>query len=268
MKKSFALSLIVSVLCITIYPLLWMFLSSFKTNREIYKPSLLFPAKFDWYAFQNLFDSSYLPFVEIFSNSLILSVSQAILATLVSAGAGYCLAVYKFRINSLVLGLALIIILVPKQTLAVPIFDWLSWLGWRGNLISLLLPGAVSGLGVLFFYQIFRQFPNEWIELARMEGLSPSKTFTLLIPLVFPGVVTFFFLHFVLSFQEHLLPLLLLDDQSMTLPMALAKLKDSSHRIPEAVGMAASTLSTKLAKMVLMVVKSFSKPWIASFGAT
>ena len=60
-----------------------------------------------------------------------------------------------------------------------------------------------------------------------------------------------------LSFQEHLLPLLLLDDQSMTLPMALAKLKDSSHRIPEAVGMAASTLS--ILPMLLLFILAFKK---------
>ena len=73
--------------------------------------------------------------------------------------------------------------------------------------------------------------------------MSAWRTFQLLVPLAFPGLVTFFLLHFVLSWQEHLLPLLALDEESMTLPLALTKLRDASFRIPEAVSMAAATLS-------------------------
>ena len=40
----------------------------------------------------------------------------------------------------MILFLTLLIVLVPKQTIAVPMLDWMSWLGWRGSLFSLLLP--------------------------------------------------------------------------------------------------------------------------------
>ena len=97
---------------------------------------------------------------------------------------------------------------------------------------------------VLFFLQIFRNISDEWIDLAKIEGLNHYQTFLLLLPLIKPGLISFFLLHFVLCFHEHLLPLLMLDDENLTLPLALAKLKkDSSHRIPESVGMAASLLS-------------------------
>ena len=48
------------VLCL--YPFLWMFLSSFKTNREIYQPTLLFPDSYDWGAYASLFGGEYLSF--------------------------------------------------------------------------------------------------------------------------------------------------------------------------------------------------------------
>jgi trehalose/maltose transport system permease protein len=76
-----------------------------------------------------------------------------------------------------------------------------------------------------------------------VEGYSGIRTFCLLLPLIGPALVTYGLLHFILSWQEHLLPLLLLNDQNLTLPIALSKLRDSSHRIPEAVGMAAGVLS-------------------------
>ena len=230
-----------ALLCL--YPLLWMFLSSFKTNREIYEPTLLFPQSYEWGAFASLLNGEYLAFFQSFGNSLVLSGGQAFLATMVSAGAGFALAKFRFRWAGVFFFLARMLIIFPKQSLAVSMFEWLGILGWQGSLWSLMLPGAVTGLGVVFFLQLFRNLPDEWLEIARIEGLSAWRTFQLLVPLAFPGLVTFFLLHFVLSWQEHLLPLLALDEESMTLPLALTKLRDASFRIPEAVSMAAATLS-------------------------
>ena len=52
-------------------------------------------------------------------------------------------------------------------------------------------------------------------------------------------MITYCILHFFLCWQDHLLPLLILGSDQLTLPLALAKLADSSYRIPEAVGLAA-----------------------------
>lgn len=241
----------------SMYPFLWMFLSSFKTNQEIYKPTLLFPSHFDWQAYTDLFSSTYIPFLQVFSNSFGLAVGQAILATGISAGVGFALSKCSFRGSGALLSLVIFIVLVPKQTLAIPTFDWMSWLGWRGSLLSLLLPGAVTGLGVLFFFQVFRHVPDEWLDLARIEGLNRFQAYLGLLPLISPGLVTFFLLQFVLCFHDHLLPLLLLNDENMTIPLALSKLKDSSHRIPESVGMAASTLS--LIPILILFILAFGR---------
>ena len=85
--------------------------------------------------------------------------------------------------------------------------------------------------------------PDELVDVSKVEGLRPFRFFILIIPLFAPSLVTYFMLHFALCWQEHLLALLLLDDSQLTLPLALAKLSDSSHRAPEAIGMAAATLS-------------------------
>lgn len=243
MKKFFFYFPLIGSAVAFVYPFVWMFLSSFKTNREIYDPTTLMPGNFNWAAYEMLFDEESLTFLQFFYNSLFLSVGQAILATIVAVGAGFGLAKFRFTGASLVLVVAISLILIPRQILAIPMFEWLNWLGWQGSLWSLLLPGAVTGLGVVFFLQVFRNFPSEWIELAKIEGMSPLRTLIILVPLFSPALVTFFILHFVLSWQEHLLPLLLLDDDNITLPLALTKLRDSSYRIPVSVTMAAATLS-------------------------
>ena len=99
--------------------------------------------------------------------------------------------------------------------------------------------------------------PTGMDRLGNIGGNEYAANLCLLLPLIMPGLITFFLSTFVLSYQEHLLPLLLLNDQNMTLPLALAKLKDSSHRIPESVGMVVATLS--LIPVLGLFVLVFSK---------
>ena len=85
MKKLLVNGFIGVALVVCIYPFAWMFFSAFKTNREIYQPTLFFPEDYEWDAFSGLFSGTYLPFLEYFSNSIFISGFQALLATFVTA---------------------------------------------------------------------------------------------------------------------------------------------------------------------------------------
>ena len=190
-----------------------------------------------------LMNGQFVDFGEGLWQSFFIASSQSLLATLVSALVGGVWAHYSFRGKTLLVGAAWIRMRIPRQALVVPIFEWFNFLGWTGSSWSLILCGIASGLGVIFFTQSFRHLPDELMETSRLEGFSPWRVFVLILPLFAPGLVTYFLLHFALCWQEHLLALLLLDDSNLTLPLTLAKLSDSSHRAPEAIGMAAATLS-------------------------
>ena len=176
------------VLCL--YPFLWMFLSSFKTNREIYQP-LLFPIPMTG---EHMLPCSV---VNIFPSSPLSQLLGLVLRTSIFSHpgirrGGFCIGQISFEMGGVSLFLAVLLVVLPKQTLAVSMFEWLSLFGWHGSLWSLILPGAVTGLGVIFFLQLFRNLPDEWLEIAKIEGLSPLRSFQLLLPLAFPGLVTFF----------------------------------------------------------------------------
>ena len=110
---------------------------------------------------------------------MVISGLQAFFATLVTAMAAFVFAKYNFRFKSLLFGVAILVILIPKQTIAVPLFDWMLLLGLHGSRWSMVLPGIASGLGIVFFTQSFKQIPNELIELAKVEGFSLFRTFLL-----------------------------------------------------------------------------------------
>ena len=149
------------VLVACIYPFAWMFFSSFKTNREIYRPAQLLPEDYEWDSYSALWSGEYLPFLDYFMHSILVSGGQAILATLVTAAAGFAFAKFGFRGSGWLFGVAVLVILVPKQALAVPLSN--GWRGWAGRRPLVAdSPGVASGLGVIFFTQVFRKVPGNW----------------------------------------------------------------------------------------------------------
>jgi ABC-type glycerol-3-phosphate transport system permease component len=243
MVRFLSRSFLLLVLVLTAYPFVWMLLASFKSNQQIYKPDQLIPTSFDPFAFRILFSNDLFLFNEVLVRSILLSGGQALFACLVTAAAGYAIAKGNFRGRKLIFCAAILLILFPKQAMSLFLFEWMSVLGLTGDVYGFLLSGVASGLGVVFFTQVFRKVPTELVDLSLLEGQSHTGCFLSLLPLMMPALITYGMIHFVLSWQEHLLPLLVLGNDQLTLPLALAKLSDSSYRVPEAVGLAAGVLA-------------------------
>ena len=231
-------------------PFLWMVLGMFKTNAEIFQPmaKAFFPANYDWQNVAALLEGRLegrrFPFLAFFGNSLIVSLGQALGAVALSAMAGYAFARFSFRGRRLLFVLAVALILVPRQLFAVPLVSWVDALGMSDSLLGVMLPGVVTGLGVIYFTQVFRQVPGEYFQAARICGASEPRVFLAVLPLVWPALLSYGMIHFILAWHEHLIPMLvLLSESKQTLPLALAKLYDVSQRTPQGVQMAASTFA-------------------------
>jgi multiple sugar transport system permease protein len=227
-------------------PFLWMALGMFKTNAEFFQPlaKAFFPAHYDWQNVADLLGGKWVPFWNVFGNSLIVSLGQALGAVALSAMAGYAFARFSFRGKRLLFVLAVALILVPRQLFAVPLFSWVNALGLSDSLLGVMLPGVVAGLGVIYFTQVFRQVPEEYLQAARVCGATELRVFLTVLPLVWPALLSYGMIHFILAWHEHLIPMLVLTTETkQTLPLALAKLYDVSQRTPQGVQMAASTFA-------------------------
>ena len=227
-------------------PFLWMVLGIFKTNAEFFQPltSAFFPAHYEWQNVVELLEGKWVPFWDVFGNSLMVSLGQALGAVALSAMAGYAFARFSFRGKRVLFVLAVALILVPRQLFAVPLYIWVNTLGLMDNLMGVILPGVVTGLGVIYFTQVFRQVPEEYLQAARVCGAPEFRVFMTVLPLVWPALLSYGMIHFILAWHEHLIPnLVLFSDTNRTLPLALAKLYDVSHRTPQGVRMAASTFA-------------------------
>ena len=179
------------------YPFLWMLLSSFKTNREIYNPGNLLPDSFDPFAYRLLFSGDFIDFYDVLFRSILLCGGQAILSCLVSTAVGFALAKGRFRGKIILSGVSLLIILyLILSAMSLSLFEWMASMDMTGSFYGLLATGVASGLGVIFFTQVFRKVPDELIDLARVEGGASLHSFLCFLLLVKPALITYFILHF------------------------------------------------------------------------
>jgi multiple sugar transport system permease protein len=227
------------------FPFAWMFFATFKPNPEIFRPWPLLPRSFHLDYYRALLDGSLIPFPRQFANSLIVASVQTALVLVLVVPVGYAFAQHRFRGKGALYALVLASVVLPQQALALPLFAWIFRLGLYDTLAATILPGAVSGLGVIFFTLVFRRVPQELVDLSRGEGASESRVLLTLLPLVAPAVLTFGLIHFVLAWQEQLIPLVMLGTTSnKTVPVGLASLYGSNIRYPYGVLMAGCLLTT------------------------
>ena len=153
-KRGFLSSLLVGMLlCFTIllslFPIVWVILSSFKTNAAILSDPFSLPTSFSLEPYSYIF-SKY-DFIGYFLNSTLVSLSATLLALLIYAMGAYVFAKYNFPGKNLLFILYSITLLVPAQSKAQPIFSLLIHLNLYDSLPGLSLVYISMGLAMSTF---------------------------------------------------------------------------------------------------------------------
>ena len=226
------------------FPFLWMLLAGFKIDAEIFKPFPIFPKTFEPHHYQALLSSQWIPYPRQFLNSLFIAASQTILGTSFACAAGYLFAKFDFRGKRILFVFAVLTVLVPRQVMILPLFTWMNTLGLLDTPWAVILPGAASGIGLLWFTAVFRRLPDGLLDMARTEGAGEYRVFWTALPLIKPALIAFAMIQFTLAWQEHLMPLVMLFTKSrMTVNIGLASLHAGSIRAPYGLIMAGCTLT-------------------------
>lgn len=194
--------------------------------------------------YDHLAQYQYFDFRKVFTNSLLVALLHCFGAVTLSATAGYVFAKIDFKGKKFFFTLAILVILIPKQALILPLFEWINFIGLSNSHAGIVLPGALNAIGLLFFTQIWKQVPDDLLDICRLEGASELRTFVHALPLISSALLSFALLDFIMSWNEHLLPLIVLQSpDKQTLPLALSQLMGASLGEPLAVIMAGATFT-------------------------
>lgn len=209
-----------------VYPFLLSLASSFKSRAELAaSPVLPWPDEVTVRAWELVFLRSEFPTWMV--NSTIVTVAATLMRLFLDSLAGYSLARLRWRGRGLVFAGVLAILSVPPIVLTVPRFLLLKELGLLNSYTGLVLPLAVDAVGIFIAKQFFEALPRELEEAARIDGANIWQTYWhVVLPLARPALVTLTILSFQGTWNEFLLPLIVVraSPEHWTLPLGLSTL--------------------------------------------
>lgn len=167
-------------------------------------------------------------FDRMFVNSLVLSMSAALIATVLAAGAAYGFTRFRFAGRGVLLGGLIGMMAIPAIVVIVPLFVLMSDLGLVNQRASGILAEAGIQLpfAVFLLYSYMNDLPAELFEAAEVDGASRWRQFVeIALPLSRPALATTFVISAIYAWNDLLIPLVLWQtEQLTTLMVGLATL--------------------------------------------
>ena len=226
MQRKKIISKTVIILCCIIlaaffiFPILLLFINSFKSLKEIYISVLQFPKTLNLDNYISAFKE--LDYLNAIKNSLIITCTVTAANVICCAMAAWVLVRYKTKTSKLIFTIFSVAVLVPFQCVMLPL------LAEMGKLNMINMPGLMlvnlgfgSSMSIILFHGFMKNVPVELEEAASIDGASqPRIFFTIVLPLIKGIAVTVAILNVMSLWNDYLLPSLTINRSgTQTLPL-------------------------------------------------
>ncbi len=204
-------------LAVTVIPIVFMLMTSVKSQSEVFTNPLLLPQSIQWDNFIRAWVSADIPARTV--NSAVILVGSVLLSTITGAAAGYvCARITPRWIGAGITGLFALGLLLPVQSALVPLFTQMQSLGLLGTVVPIILVDAALQLPltVVIFSAFFHVLPEEVEEAAFLDGASRLRVlFSIVIPLSRPAIATSVILSSVAAWNDYFVALIFSTDTAI-----------------------------------------------------
>jgi multiple sugar transport system permease protein len=222
------LGLLALTLAALIYvaPLVIMVVGSLKPDAQVLSEAgtarALFPAQASLENYRDVFER--VSFGRYLFNSVWITFWVVAAGLLVNSLAGYALARLAWPGRRVVLTAVLAIMIIPLETIAIPLFYQVVQIGWRDDYLVQILPFVANAFSIYLFYVFFRALPPSLEQAAQLDGAGPWRTYFLVIaPNAKPAFASVAVLTFLMQWGNYLWPLLVTTGERVRpLPLAIA----------------------------------------------
>jgi multiple sugar transport system permease protein len=249
------------------FPLFWMVVTSLKPQWELFqRPPSMLPQQPTFEHYWRLLEET--PFLTYFGNSVILAcATTAVVIALATLGA-YSLVRYSYRGRESLAFLVLFTYLLPSVVLILPLYLMMVWLGLSNTLMSLVIAYTTFALPyALWLLRSFMQgIPEDLESAALVDGATRLGAFRdVILPQLLPGIISTALFTFILSWNEYLYALVLVNsDSARPLTTGVMNMLISSFNIEWSLLMAASVMMS----VPLIIVFAFLQSYLTrGFGA-
>ncbi|HDN79044.1 MAG TPA: carbohydrate ABC transporter permease [Chloroflexi bacterium] len=214
---------------ISLFPFIWMILTSFKSYREVatrvFWPAALNPLTYrlppeqrpiPW-LFHNFVEAwNSAPFARYFFNSIVVSVFTVLGVLITSSLAAYAFARLRFPGRNIIFMLFLATMMIPGEILLIPNFIIIKHLGWYDTYWALIIPWTANVFSIFLLRQFFATIPQELYDAAVLDGCGHFRFLTqIVLPLSRPALTTVALFNFIWSWNAFLWPLIVTSREEM-----------------------------------------------------
>lgn len=244
---------------VAIYPVLSIVMLAFHTKSDRVT-GLALPTTFSLATFEKAWTEG--NFASGLLSSFIVAAAVTIIAVVLSIGTGYAFGTMRFPGDSIVFGVILLGLIFPYEATVIPLYYDFQSLGLTNTYWALILPqiGLSIPFGTFWMRAFFRSTPRSLIEAARVDGAGSFQILTrVLLPLATPALLTLSALIFMYTWNEFLLALVMIQDQSLTTaPLGLSFFATATRAgDPTAVAAAAVIVALPVVVVYILLQRHF-----------
>ena len=232
--------------CCFTFPLYWIITGSFKTGQEINSTApVWFPGQWVINNYEKLMNERSVPLFELnfgsftvtgpiipaaikwLTNTVMMAAVSMVITCITSAMAGYVLAKKRFYGKTLLFGLIVCAMALPKQVVLIPLVRLMSDMALYDTLWAVILPIVGWPFGVFLLKQFSEGIPGEMIEAARIDGAGEVRTFVdVVIPMIKPGIGALAIFTFISSWNDYFMQLIMLtSSKNLTISLGIATMQ-------------------------------------------
>jgi len=193
-----------------------------------YVNTLTSPANWTFENFKVFFTNDAYNVPRWFLNTVIMTGAVVLGNLVINPMAGFALAKLNFRGKGLIYWIVVATMMVPYHMILIPVYVNVAQLGWLNTFWGLTVPFLYQGLYIFMLRQFFISVPNEFLEAARIDGLTKMGAFWRIVyPLARSSLITMSILAFAGTWNSYLIPSTLANTPEMyVLVVGLNSVKD------------------------------------------
>ena len=223
-----------AIVLLWLIPLLWSFVTSFKSDADIDAHLLSFiPREFTFSRYSTLLftNSADYPVLKWLFNSVWIAVSSTFLHLLVVSLAAYAFSILKYKGRNLLFTLILTTMMIPSVINLVPMFNMMVKFNWIGSPLSMIIPCIAGVYGMFLVRQFLLGIPDSLVDSAQIEGAGHlTVLFRIVIPLSSSAFMVAGLFAFLANWNDFMWPQLMLASEElskMTLTVGLSLMQGS-----------------------------------------
>jgi len=262
------------LLCVGIlmmYPLLWLFGASFKTNEQIFSEMGFWPAQFDFTGYiQGWKTGTEYTFATYFLNTFMIIIPKIIVTIFSCVLVGYGFARFNFWGKKILFSVVVGSFMLPRVVLMVPQYLMFKQFGWLDTYLPFIVPSAFA-IDVFFVFmvvQFLRGIPRDMEEAAQIDGCNSLQIlWYILVPILKPAIISIVVFQFIWTMNDFMGPLIYLSTVGKyPISLALKMSVGSTEEVRWASVIAMSFVSLIPSILVFFAAQKYFVEGIATSG--